>query len=216
MSLSLRNRKKNEEFTELDEDFQKKIRDTWWLMYFFADGKPVSVKATFSGIDANLAERALAKVGLQLYYVFSVSSWFYYVWLFEVGDSFIVKFENGRFQGKIKAMGMKTYIQKCLEQLSQACKDQSGEPDVEFAISTPQQSVEANKELQDNVIFPPSGIDKQAYLIEDVLQNQSDPEYLPSDNDTDDVENVSVLVCTWKFSFWRINCRALIGVSTNE
>ena len=73
-------------------------------------------------------------------------------------------------------MGMKTYIQKCLEQLSQACKDQSGEPDVEFAISTPQQSVEANKELQDNVIFPPSGIDKQADLIEDVLQNQSDPE----------------------------------------
>ena len=104
-----------DDFGELNEEFKLKIKDIHWLVYFFEDEKLMVVAAGFSGIECNLAQRALAKVG----------------------DIFIFKFMEktslARYTGKFKTIGHKSYVEKCLTLLSQACKEQSGEPDLEFS-----------------------------------------------------------------------------------
>ena len=92
-SLGLRARKeRSEEFGDLEDEFKARINSLYWVVYFPEDGKPMSLPATYAGIELTLAERALAKVG----------------------DSFTVKFISGRYVAKIKEMGMKSYAEKCV------------------------------------------------------------------------------------------------------
>lgn len=51
-----------DEFNEYDDTFKRRLKDLHWLMYFFEDGLPMVVRANYSGIQGNLAARALAKV----------------------------------------------------------------------------------------------------------------------------------------------------------
>ena len=51
-----------DELTDYDETFKRRLVDLHWLMYFFEDGQPMVIYANFSGIQASLAGRALAKV----------------------------------------------------------------------------------------------------------------------------------------------------------
>ena len=118
-SLGLRARKeRSEEFGDLEDEFKARINSLYWVVYFPEDGKPMSLPATYAGIELTLAERALAKVG----------------------DSFTVKFTSGRYVAKIKEMGMKSYAEKCVTMLSYACKQQSGEPEITFSSLLPQSS----------------------------------------------------------------------------
>ena len=126
-----------DDFGELNEEFKMKIKDVHWLVYFFEDGKVMVVAAGFSGIECNLAQRALAKVG----------------------DVFVFKFMEKtsitRYTGKIKAMGHKSYVEKCLTLLSHACKEHSGEPDLEFSFHcTPSPSTSQMVEAVDVVEVP--------------------------------------------------------------
>lgn len=60
-SLRARQAKRFDESTDFD-DLKKKLKEMFWLRYFYEDGKPMSAHASFAGIHASLAECALAKV----------------------------------------------------------------------------------------------------------------------------------------------------------
>ena len=107
---------RSDDFADLQEEFKSKIKDLHWLVYFFEDGKLMIVSAGFSGTEANLAQRALAKVGD----VFTFN--------------FLEKTTLVRYTGRIKGIGLKSYMEKCLSLLSLACKEQSGEPDLDFSL----------------------------------------------------------------------------------
>ena len=67
---------------------------------------------------------------------------------------FMEKISPTRYTGKIKAFGHKSYVEKCLT-LSQACKEHSGEPDLEFLFHcTPSPSTSQMVEAVDVVEVP--------------------------------------------------------------
>ena len=55
--------RRSHDFADMQEESKSKIKDLQWLVYFFEDEKVMIVSAGFSGTAANLAQRALAKVG---------------------------------------------------------------------------------------------------------------------------------------------------------